>query len=287
MKGLTYYVPESISEACSVLANYAGSARAFAGGTDLVPRMKDGVIQLSALVNLKNIGLSGIQDKGDSISIGALTTLSEIIDSPIIAKRLPLLKEAAAQVASVSIRNLATLGGNICNASPSADTVPALLVLGAKAKITGPSGDWDLPLEEFFTGPGQTVLAPGDLLTGVEVPNSPVSSTTVYIKQGVRRAMEIAIVGVAVAITLDSSGVCQACRIALGAVAPTPIRIRKAEEILLKQKITEELIHEASVMAVNEAKPITDIRSSAEYRSRMIGVQVRRALRKVVKEASN
>jgi len=287
MKGFTYYVPESISEACSLLANYAGSARAFAGGTDLVPRMKDGVIHVTALVNLKKIGLSGVQDKGDSIFIGALTTLSKIIDSPTIAKRLPLLKEASAQVASVSIRNLATLGGNICNASPSADTVPALLVLGARAKITGPSGDWDLPLEEFFTGPGQTVLAPGDLLTGVEIPHLPDLTKTIYIKHGVRRAMEIAIVSVAIAINLDSSGVCQACRIALGAVAPTPIRVPKAEEVLLNQKITEELIHEASLVAINEAKPMTDIRSSAEYRSRMIGVQVRRALTKVVTEESN
>lgn len=155
MKGFAYHEPRTISEACSILANYAGTARALAGGTDLLPRMKDGVLRPPALVNLKKLDLSGIKDNGHSVFIGALTTLTEVIDSPIINAKLPLLQEAATKVASVHIRNLATIGGNLCNASPSADTAPALLVMDTKVSIMGPGGYWELPYGNRSTGSGR------------------------------------------------------------------------------------------------------------------------------------
>lgn len=278
MKGFDYYEPQSISEACSILAGYAGEARPLAGGTDLIPRIKDGAMQPQGLISLRNLGLAGINETDSTIWIGSLTTLTEIVDSPAIARRLPLLKQTAAEVASVHIRNRATVGGNLCNASPSADMAPALLVLGATARIIGPAGEWTVPLEKFFTGPGQTVLAPGDLLVNLEIPFLPDRSAAYYIKHSPRRAMDIATVGVALAVSLDELGICQDCRIALGAVGPTPIRALQAEKTIIGKKLETDVIEQAAQAAVSEARPISDLRSSAEYRQRMIAVHVRRTL---------
>ncbi len=286
MKGFTYHEPQSISEACSILASYAGGAHVLAGGTDLIPKMKYGTLQPGALVNVKRLGLTTIEDKGQTVSIGALATLTEVIDSPVIATRLSLVKEAASQIACVRVRNVATIGGNLCNASPSADMAPPLMVLGAKAQITGPQGDRVVPLEEFFTGPGQTALTPGELLTGLEIPLLPAQSAAFYLRQSLRRALDIAIVGAAVALNLDNAGICQSCRIALGAVAPTPIRARKAESVVIGQKLSGELIQEAAIAASSEARPITDVRGTAEYRRRIVSVLVQRALIRATEELS-
>jgi carbon-monoxide dehydrogenase medium subunit len=260
------------------LAGYAGGARPLAGGTDLIPKIKDGAMQPQGLISLKGLGLAGITEDSSTIVIGSLTTLTEIVDSPVIARRLPLLKQTAAEIASVHIRNRATIGGNLCNAAPSADMSPALLVLGARARITGPGGEWTVPLEEFFTGPGQTVLAPGDLFVDLEIPLLPDRSAAYYIKHSVRRAMDIATVGVALALNVDKLGTCQDCRIALGAVAPTPIRAWQAEKMIIGQKLEMGVVELAAQAAASEARPISDLRSSAEYRQRMVAVHVRRAL---------
>lgn len=278
MKGFVYHEPQSMGEACSILAGYAGLARPLAGGTDLIPKIKDGAMQPQGLISLKSLGLAGITEKGSTIVIGSLTTLTEIVDSPVIARRLPLLKQTAVQIASVHIRNRATIGGNLCNAAPSADMAPALLVLGARARLNGPGGELTVPLEEFFTGPGQTVLAPGDLLLDLEIPFLPERSAAYYIKHSVRRAMDIATVGVALALNLDKHGTCQDCRIALGAVAPAPIRALLAEKTIIGQKLEMDVVEQAAQAAASEARPISDLRSSAEYRQRMVAVHVRRAL---------
>jgi carbon-monoxide dehydrogenase medium subunit len=185
-------------------------------------------------------------------------------------------------MASTQIRNLATIGGNLCNGAPSADLAPPLIALSGSAVVVGPDGERQVPLDEFFLGPGQTALEPGDLLVAVTIPPPQPGSGAVYLKHSPRRAMDIAVVGVAVAMTKSqlpaSSFQCEDVRIVLGAVAPTPLRARRAEEVLRDQQITEERIEKAALAAADEAQPIDDVRGSAWYRRRMVEVLTRRGL---------
>ena len=186
-------------------------------------------------------------------------------------------------MATVQVRNRATIGGSLCNASPSADTAPALIVLGARGKIVGVSGERVILLEDFFTGPGQTVLKSDEILGEVQVSNPPPRSGGVYIKQTVRKALDLAIVGVAVLVTMEGP-ILREVKIALGAVAPTPIRARRAEEILRGRTITDGLLEKAGQMAMEESSPIDDVRSSAEYRRKMVKVLAMRAMRQAVEQ---
>jgi carbon-monoxide dehydrogenase medium subunit len=204
--------------------------------------------------------------------------MHEIETSRVVLKKYPFLARSAAEVGSVQIRNRATIGGNMANATPSADVAPALIALEAKAQIAGLDGERTIPLEELFRGPGQTNLAPEEILTAIVIP--PVSSGLRgdYIKFSPREMMDLAYVGVAVALDLDGGKQCRKARISLGAVSPTPMRARRAEAMLENQTITEALAEKAAAEAAAESKPISDVRSSADYRREMVRVNTKRAL---------
>lgn len=278
---LEIYQPTSLQEASALVKEKGPGGRFLAGGTDLVIAIKEKGLSPKYVVDLKRIpSLAGIREEADgAVTIGALTTLYEIETSDLIKRRYPFLAQSAAEVGSIQIRNRATIGGNMANATPSADTAPALLVLEAEAKIAGLNGERSLPLEEFFRGPGQTVMQPEEILTAISIPPTDSRLAGDYIKFSPREMMDLAYVGVAVAVVVDpKQKKCDLARIALGAVSPTPMRAKKAEALLLNQVLTEELAERAAEEAARESKPISDVRSSADYRREMVRVNTKRAL---------
>jgi carbon-monoxide dehydrogenase medium subunit len=311
MNPFTYFSPTTIQEAVQILADHE-SARCLAGGTDLLIRMKRHQWLPRAVVNLKRIpGLREIALNGDSstslrmeLRLGALVTLQDLIRAPIIREHFPVLAYAASKMAGVQVRSLATVGGNLCNASPAADTAPPLIALNARAVVVGAHGERVIPLDEFFTGVGKSALAPDEILREILVPRDD-SVRASFIKLEHREAMDISIVSVAVSVEVGSgksevgsrkSEVGQRIpnsefpipnsqflipsdvRIVLGAVAPTPLRAKRAEEILRGKELTEERIRQAAQVAAREAQPIDDVRSSAWYRREMVEVLTRRQL---------
>jgi len=249
-----------------------------------VPKLKRREIEApSYLIDIKSIaGLDYIRhDEVEGLKIGALATIHAIETSPIIKERFPVLAQAAYSMASVQVRNRATVAGNICNAVPSADTAPALLTLQARVKLASQKGERWVDIEDFFTGPKETVLTDEEMLLEIEVPNLPLSHKGIYLKLSPRRSMDLAVVGVAV-VAVPENGVFKDARIALGAVAPTPIRARRAEEVLRGQSLNEELIKKAAQIAEEEARPIDDHRASACYRKKMVNVLVKRALQQII-----
>jgi carbon-monoxide dehydrogenase medium subunit len=276
-----FYQPASLQEASRLLRENGPGGRFLAGGTDLVIAMKEKGLVPRYIVDLKRIsGLSGIREQGDgSITIGALTTMREIETSPLITKKYPFLSQSAAEVGSIQIRNRATVGGNMANATPSADVAPALIALNATAKIVSANGERTVTLEEFFRGPGQTVMTSDEILTELTIPKTGPRLVGEYIKFSPREMMDLAYVGVAVAYNLgDQDKKCDGARIVLGAVAPTPLRAKRAEAALEGQTLTEALAEKAGQIAAEEAKPISDVRSSADYRRAMVGAMTKRAL---------
>ena len=276
-----FYQPTTLQEASQLLKENGPGGRFLAGGTDLVIAMKEKGLVPEYIVDLKRLpGLSGIRENSDgSISLGALTTLHEIETSALIKKKYPFLSQSAAEVGSIQIRNRATIGGNIANASPSADTSPALMALGASATITGASGDRKIAIEEFFKGPGQNALSQNEILTEVTIPKTSANLVGEYIKFSPREMMDLAYVGVAVVYNLAANDrKCTGVRIVLGAVAPTPIRAKRAEAALEGQVLSESLAGKVGQIAAEEAKPISDVRSSADYRRAMVGTMTKRAL---------
>ena len=277
MQNFEYLAPESLSEALSLLSRQAGNTIVMAGGTDLLPNMKNNGLRTERIIDLKRIpGLKSISySEDDGLRIGALTTVRDIETSKVIREKFNVLSQAAGTLGSVQIRNKATVGGNLCSAAPSADLPPALIGLSATVRIAGGNGDRTLPLEEFFTGPFETILGNDEILTEIAVPNVARFSAGAYIKFSPRRAMDLAIVGVAVALTMDpAKSTCSDIRIVLGAVAPTPMRAKKAEGVLKGNKLTDTLIEEAASLAAAEAKPISDIRASEWYRREIIKVLI-------------
>jgi len=278
---------KTIEEACSLLAKYKGKARVIAGGTDLLVSMKRREISPQYIINIKTIpNLDGINySQKEGVVIGALATLAEIESSPLIQERFPILSSAAHQTGSPHIRNVGTIGGNLCNAAPSADMAPPLIGLGAKAKIKGLKGERVVTVEQFFLGPGESTLQVGEILTQILVPNPPPYTRGVYLKLPARTAIDIAVVGVAVVVTLDSQGInIVDAKVVLGAVAPTPIRARQAEDIIKGRMLNDELIAKAAQAAADEAKPISDVRGSASYRKEIVKVLTHRALKQVTTE---
>lgn len=274
--------PKTMPEAIQMLDQHGSAAQPLAGGTDLLVALKLRHLRPRYLVNLKGIpGIRGIEwHAGQGASIGALTRIRDLVASPVIKERFPILRQAASALGSVQVRNLATIGGNLCNASPSADTAPALIALGAHVRIHGPAGERQVPIEAFFSGPGRTVLRPGELLTQIWIPQNPPRSGGSYVKHGARRSMDCAVVGVAAMIILhDSMARCREARIVLGAVAPTPVRAVSAEVVLRNKILSECLLRQAGEAAVQGTSPITDVRGSACYRQDLVRVLVVRAVR--------
>jgi carbon-monoxide dehydrogenase medium subunit len=275
MKRFEYFEPATLAEASSLLARYGARAQPLAGGTDLLVELKEQLRRAECVVNIKRIpGIDRLSfDPQAGLRFGALVTARALEVSAVIREKYPSLLQAVRELGSIQVRNRATIVGNVCRASPSADTLPPLIADGAMVSIHGGQGRRSLPLEDFFTGPGKTVLQPDELVTEIVVPAPAPRTGKVYIKHGRRKAMELATVGVAVTLTEGSD-----VRIVLGAVAPTPIRAKKAEALLRGRTIDGALIERAAQAAVEESRPISNVRASAEYRREMVRVLTRRAL---------
>ena len=274
MKEFEYLKPDSIEETISILSQYGQKAQILNGGTDLIVGMRDRIIQPEYLVDIKDIPqLNRITyNKQDGLNIGATVTLNEISNSKIVQTNYPILAKACKTVGSYQVRNRATLAGNICNASPAADTAPPLLVLEAKVNIISLVGEKMIPINQFFTGVKKNVLKKGEFVTSVTVPPIKDKWTGVYLKQGRKKDVDLATVGVAVVCIRDE------VRIALGAVAPVPIRAFKTEELLKGKAIDEPLLEKIVKSALAEVSPISDIRSSKEYREEIIKILLKRAI---------
>ena len=284
---MEYFEPKTVSEAVSLLAKYGDEAKVIAGGTDMLVDMKFKE-EPGCLINIKKIpGLSEIQENGGSLRIGALTTIRDVETNALVREKLVVLWEASHQFASLQIRNTATIGGNICRASPSGETLAPLLVLEAKGKSVSADGEKTEPFSSLFQGPGKTSLGSKGLLTEIDVPYPAAGSKGAYLKHAVRGAMDIAMVGVAVLITPDAGkNNVQDARIGLGAVAPTPVRAPKTEALLRGKPLTAALLKEAAAMAASESSPISDQRSSAENRRWIVEALTRRGLEQTWKAAT-
>jgi carbon-monoxide dehydrogenase medium subunit len=278
-----YLAPTTLDEALSLLAQYKSKARVIAGGTDLVPKLKRREVKAPEyVIDLKGIpDLDKIRQDTGGLTIGALVTIGVVESSPLIQQKFAILAQAAQSMASPQVRNRGTIAGNICNAVPSADSAPALLTLGARLKLISRKGERTINIEDFFTGPNRTALTDEEILLEIKIPDMPPKSKGVYLKLSPRRAMDLAIVGAAV-VVVPEDGICKDIRIALGAVAPTPLRTMKAETVLKGQKFNDNLIEKAAKTAAAEASPIDDHRASAEYRRDMVEVLVKRAIKQAI-----
>jgi carbon-monoxide dehydrogenase medium subunit len=286
--GFHYLPPKSIEETLSMLSQYYGKAKVIAGGTDLLILIRNKVTNPEYVIDITGIPeLETVRyDENEGLRIGTSTAIRTLETSTEIRKRYPVISQAASQLGSVAIRNVATVGGNLCNALPSAEMAQALLAVSASAKITGPSGERVVSLEDFFTGVGTTVLRPEELLVEIQVPPSLANTRARYHKHSTRGSIDLAIVNVAVVVTLEPGGrVCKDIRIALGAIAPTPMRARKAEEAMKGEQINEALINRTAQLASDEAHPRPgSIRGSVEYKKEMVKVFTRRLIKEAVAE---
>ena len=275
-----YYAPESLTEAIGLLMQLGPSARVLAGGTDILVKMKSGLLAPSALVSLKNLHeLRRIRwDADRGLVIGALATHNEICNSAVVQERFLSLAEAAHKLANNQIRNRGTIGGNLVNAIPSADLPPILIALGAYVTLKGSDGSRTLPVECFFTGVSRCALEPErEILTEVVIPPQETTGST-YLKFGLRQSGALAVVGIAAAVTMEGDVVRDA-RICLGAVYKTPTRAIQAEQILVGKRWNNDLLEEAGRAAVGCGLPISDLRGSAEYRRDLVRIFTRRALK--------
>ena len=284
------FFPRSVEETCALLSKHGQHAQVVAGGTDLFVKMKQRRLVPSVLINIKRIsGLDQIRyDASEGLHIGPLTTIQAIRESALIAKQFPVLSEAAGVLGTEQVRNLGTLGGNLGNASPSAEFAPPLLILGASVRCLGRRGERVVPLDGFFVGPGKSALEADEVITDIQVPNPAERAQLVYLKHSLRR-MDVAMAAAAVMVLLDGD-ICRDVRIALGAVAPTVFRARGAEQALIGKRLNgdsreSELLEEAAQVAVGEARPIDDIRGYASYRRKVVAMLVRHGLEHVIARA--
>jgi len=280
-------LPESVDECVKALAQGGPESKVLAGGTDLLPQMKNGVLKPARVIDLSGIArLRAIESgNGQGLRVGSAVTARTLELDRAVRERYLSLAESGALVGSVQVRNLATLGGNICNAAPSADMAPPLLALDAEAVIIGPKGERRVPIVAFFTGVRRTVLAPDEILVELVVPSPGAHSGGNYLRHTPRRELDIAVVGVASQLAL-ANGRCSKARIALAAVAPVPVRATAAEQALEGQAVTPDLIKRAADLAVDAARPISDQRGSADFRRHLVRVLTRRTLTTALARAS-
>ena len=277
--GFDYYAPESISEAVDLLSDLGENAFVMAGGTDLLIRKKHGMIFPDAVVALKKIKeldrISVGPKKG--LVIGATALLADVAAHKGIQNKYPAIADAAKNTANVQIRNMGTVVGNLCNASPSADNAPALLALGAVLSIAGPQGERTMALEDFFLGPGLAALKPAEIVTAVTVPPPPANSGTAYVHLSARGKVDCSAVCIGAHVEMQGTKVSNA-RLFVGACAPIPMRTPRAEKAMMKKVFNEELAAKAGQTASQEAMPITDVRATQDYRNNMVAVITKRAL---------
>jgi xanthine dehydrogenase FAD-binding subunit len=285
LKRFDYFAPESLDEAIAILRERGDGGRLLAGGTDLLVQMKEAGVHPPYVVSLRRLReLRGITfDEQQGLRIGAMTTMAEVADNPIVRKRYPVLVDGASVVGSVQTRNMATIGGNICNAAPSADTAPPLLVLGSQVEIAGSGGRRQVPVEGFFAGPGRTILGRNEILIGLAIPTPAPRSGGLYERHTPRAEMDIAVVGVAALVTLEPDrDLIREVRIALGAVAPTPLRAPETEAFLAGQPPSEDVFERGAERAAEASRPISDVRGSAAFRRHLVRVMTARCLRAAV-----
>lgn len=288
LPGFDYIAARSLDEASNTLAELGPTAKVMGGGTDLIIPMKDHAVKPEPeyIVDIKKIkGLDTLEyDENEGLKVGALTTLRTLEHSPLVKAKYPAVATAAKSIASTQIRAKGTMAGNICNASPSCDSGPIVLASDARIQVHGVDGAREIKASDFFVSFKKTALEPGDIVTGIIFPPLAKGQKEAYIKHAVRKAMDLAIVGVAAIVTLDDDGICTDARIALGAVATTPIRAFEAERLLTGRKLTDDVIDAAAQAAMECCSPISDIRASKEYRSAMVRVFTKRAIKKALEE---
>ncbi|PLK27823.1 oxidoreductase [Novosphingobium sp. TH158] len=274
---MTYHQPRSREEAVALLAADP-SARVLAGGTDLIVQMRSGRAAPGAIVDIKRISaMQAVQGGDQGFTIGAAMPCTGLKLSADLCAAWPGVVEAANLIGSVQVRNRATMAGNLCNASPAADAVPALIAAGASALVVGPQGERLVPVESIPAGPGKTNLQPGEFIAELRLPPRPAGGGDAYLRATPRTEMDIAIVGAGVALVIDASGTCTAARVALGAVAPTAILVPEAGAALLGTKVDDAAMEAMAAAVRAVCRPIDDKRGTAAYRTHMAGVLARRA----------
>lgn len=283
---MKYTLPTSVEEATAALAANS-SAKVFAGATDVVPQMRSGRINPEVLIDLKGIAeLSSVSSDATKWTIGAAVPTARLTEDPVFSAEFAGLSEAAGLIGSDQIQSRSSLGGNLCNGSPAADSVPAMVVNSARAVIAGPAGRRTIDVADVVTGPGSTSLAEGELLVAIEVDHKPANTGEAYLRITPRTEMDIAVVGVGVRVTLDDSGTCTAATIALGAVAPTVVRVPDAEAALVGSKLDDAALAACAAAASAACNPIDDMRGTIAYRTQVAGVLAKRAVLVAAKRAS-
>ncbi len=287
------YVPDvelheapTLNEVGILLRRHAPAVRLLAGGTDLLVDLKTGRISTQHLVSLRQIpGLRGVSETAHGLQIGALTTISQLLASPVIQDRYAALLDAASLMAAPQVRNLATVGGNLASAVPCADLPPILIAMNAQVRLWSPTGERDVPLDQFFAGPRQTVRRDDEVLTSVLVPNPPPHFGAAYARFALRDGNAIAVAAVAASLLLNGDRTVRDARIVLGAVAPVPLLAHDAARILLNVTPSDEAFQRVGAAAMAAAQPISDVRGSAEFRRDLVGVLTRRALHTALSRA--
>ncbi len=282
MKKYEYYQPQTLSEAHGLMEKFKGTAKYIAGGSDLMIRVKHRIMEPEALISLRGLKeLQGLEYNG-ALRVGSMSLFRELERNLLIKERFQALSQAVSVLANPQVRNVATLGGNLCNAAPSADCAPPLLVMDAVLTLEGPGGVRQVPVAEFFTGPGKNCLEPTEILSFITVPEMESHTGTAFFKIG-RVSQDIAIVNASALLVMDGK-TCRKARIAVGAVAPTPLRIFEAEEFLEGKELSPDTLEEMAAIVEREVRPITDVRSTETYRRTVAGVLAKRA---VVRAAEN
>jgi len=273
-----YIAPETLEDALIIKSRSGAGARVIAGGTDLILRMRDRVFEPEVLVDLQRVSLDSIACDEREMRIGPYVTHSQILAHTGIASLFPALAESCRQFAGPPIRNRGTIGGNIVNASPAADLVPPLMAYDARIVLRSLSGQRELALADFFTGPGTTVMEPDEILTEIILPLMPARTASCFLKLGHRRSMAISIVNLCTRLSRHADGTLAVVKIVLGAVAPTPLHAVSAEEFLSGKKLSADQVAGAAKLAGDDISPISDVRASGSYRRQMTKVLIRRAL---------
>ena len=287
MRAIDYVAPTSLSEAVSVLSANGDRARPLAGGTDIIVQLRGGRRELDVLVDAKSIPeLNQIELTDDGLRLGAAVPCYEIYQNQAVAAAYPGLIDAAGLIGSIQIQGRASIGGNLCNAAPSGDSIPPVITLGGQAHINGPNGWRAVAAEDFCTGPGRSVLEPGEILVGIQIPAPVANSGTAYLRFIPRNEMDIAVAGVSSSVVLDASGqTIQSARIALASVGPTPILATAAGDSLAGKAVSDDAIAEAGRLASEAASPITDMRGTIRQRHHLVDVLTRRTLNIAIRRA--
>jgi len=273
-----YFQPASTEEALKILQEKQSEAKLLAGGTDLLVQIQNDLIKPKCLVSMKNLPLSYINQEKDGVRIGSATNINEISNSELIRNNFIALCEAASMIGATQIRNRGTLGGNLCNAAPSADTAPPLLVMNTIIEATSVNGKKTISIDKFFTGPRQTVLNPDELITSIFIPSPKIGTSTAYVK--FRRTVEdIALIGVAVLLNINQNGKINEFKVAIGAAAPTPVRAYNAEEMVKGLKVSDLNLEEICESVLSATRPIDDVRASASYRQSLVKILTKRAIK--------